>query len=161
MDPSDPPTPDTSIEVQDTSNRRRSGRARQKPVLLQEDPNVMPTTRGGSAKRKLADYRDRENGDEQDADSDSEGDSGESDPDEEELKEKRRKTAKKAAAKPAIKKPKTSNAIKATVLPVRPAVNGVKKSAKPRKATAPRTSAIVGDATGLYGRNLSNLIYVA
>ena len=148
MDHSDPATPETSVEAQDTSNRRKSGRTRHKPVLLQQDPNVTQSTRAGSAKRKLADFRD-EDGNGEDGDTDEDSEQSESDPDEEEVKERKKKATRKVASKPAPKKSRP-NDIASKSLPVRPAVNGVKKAAKPRKAP-PRLSGLGDLGSGLYG----------
>ena len=149
MDQSDPATPETSVEAPDTSNRRKSGRTRQKPVLLSQDPNVVQNVRAGSAKRKLAQFQDQEEG-EPDADEvDDPSNNDDSDPDEEELKERRRKAPRKTAPKQAPKKSKVS-ASTATSLPVRPAINGVKKNAKPRRADTVKKGLADG-GTGLFG----------
>lgn len=156
MEGSDTGTPDTSMEIHDTSNRRKSGRARTKPVLLSQDPNVMQTGRAGSAKRKRARPQDLEGGDEEDdEDDDEDSEDGESSPDEEELKERRKRAAKKRAPKPASKKPKTSDS-GITTLPVRPAVNGLKKVAKSQKVVNRKTAVAISENDGLFG-GLSHL----
>ncbi|KAL8698253.1 MAG: hypothetical protein Q9201_006672 [Fulgogasparrea decipioides] len=144
---SDPATPHASSSPNDATTRRKSGRVKQKPVLLQSDPNALMANSRGKRKRTASyeahDGNDLESGE-------SSPDESDGDPDEEELKEKRRKSrAKKASAKPAAKKPKTGRP-KTTTLPVRPAVNGVKKPSKPRQPRARPNPAIADDATGLF-----------
>ena len=163
MEQSEPVTPDTSCEINGTTNHRKSGRARQKPVLLNKDPNVVQPTSRSSAKRKLADRSDVDGDDEDDDDIDELNDTGseeptspdESDPDEEELKEKRRKTprAKKPPSKSAPKKQKTAKSVPdlTTNLAVRPAAKRAKVPARSQKArTTPVTNATI-EGTGLYG----------
>ena len=148
MDHSDPATPDTSMEVHDTTNRRKSGRVRQAPVLLSRDPNLTQNN-GNGGKRKRTQLR---GGDMPDAsgeeDDDEESDVSESDPDEEELKERRKRASKKATSKPAPKKPKTAGPA-TTKLAVRPATNGVAKASKAQRSKA-RPTALAGQGTGLY-----------
>ena len=155
MEISDPATPDQAVK--DATNRRKSGRAKTKPLLYQEDPNVSVAS-NGSGKRKRVPLgrrgyggsdRDELGGSDEAEESDSEESEGEAD--EEELKEKRRRTAKskKTQSKPVAKKPRTANA-NTTKLAMRPATNGVKVS-KPRKPRAQHGAAIAG-GTGLYGR---------
>ena len=151
MELSDPATPDTSIEVQDTSNRRKSGRARHKPVLLSQDPNLVQPDRAGSAKRKLAEVgddgiEDAQQADESDADSN---------PEEEEEQVKPRKKAAKRE-KPAQKRPKPNKGAGAGAsksLPVRPAVNGVRKTVKARKTRPQVQIEAIDETDGLYGRH--------
>ena len=147
MELSDPVTPDTSVDLNGTANRRKSGRARQKPVLLNKDPNI-PQNTTSSGKRKRAETRAE---DVQDLSEDENKSShGESEPDEEELKERRRKAtrSKKNTAKPAAKKARTGPNLN-TSLAVRPAVNGLKRAQKQPRA---RMLKDVEDAgTGLYG----------
>ncbi|KAL8726621.1 MAG: hypothetical protein Q9181_005970 [Wetmoreana brouardii] len=147
MELSDPAIPHASSSPNDATTRRKSGRVKQKPVLLQSDPNALMANSGAKRKR-AATYEDHDgNGLESEESSPDESDG---DPDEEELKEKRRKSrAKKASAKPAAKKPKTSRP-KTTTLPVRPAVNGLKKPSKPRQPRTRPNAAIAHDATGLF-----------
>lgn len=151
MELSDPATPDTSFEMHDSHNRRKSGRQRQKPVLLQRDPNLSQVSNGIGAKRKLKETHEGDHEDAGDADEDEdEGTSpGESDPDEEELKERRKRASKKGPAKSAPKKPKISNAT-ITNLAVRPAVNGAKKSSKPKKPRAKAVGNAEDEGSGLY-----------
>ncbi|KAL8962770.1 MAG: hypothetical protein Q9183_005102, partial [Haloplaca sp. 2 TL-2023] len=148
MELSDPNTPQVSSSPNDATSRRKSGRVKQKPVLLQTDPNAMIGS-NSSAKRKraAADEEPEANG----ADSgETSSDEIESDPDEEELKEKRRKSrSKKPSAKPAAKKPKT-NKLKTTSLPVRPVANGIKKPSKPRQPRPRPNAAIAEGDTGLF-----------
>lgn len=150
MDHSDPLTPDTSMEVHETSNRRKSGRARQAPVLLSQDPNLVPNSTNG-AKRKRTEVVGGDAttpGGEDESEEESEDD--DSDPDEEELKERRTKTPKKRASKPAPKKSKTGGPT-TTKLAVRPAANGVRKASKAQKSKARPTGAAAMDGTGLFG----------
>lgn len=129
-------------------NRRKSGRAVKKPDFFQEDAS---THSNSSAKRKRA---DRAEGEDEDMGHDASGedsvDDSDGQADEEELKEKRRRApkAKIVQGKPVAKKPKTVNGM--GKLAIRPAPNGVKKAARPKKQTRVRQSA-VEDADGLYG----------
>lgn len=146
MELSDPATPATL----GAPNRRKSGRAVQKPVsVYQPNPGVLIGS-SGSGKRKRADAVDIDT----DADPMSDATSSEeneSEPDEEELKEQRRRASKgkKVQSKPAAKKPRTA-ATGTTNLAMRPATNGAKKASKPRK---PRVKKFGTDSqeTGLYG----------
>lgn len=153
MESSDPATPDTSVDLNSTANRRKSGRARQKPVLLNKDPNIPQVSSSSSGKRKRADARVEEAGEPSDTEEE-DSSNDESDPDEEELKEKRRKTprSKKTSTKPAAKKPKTGPTL-TTNLAVRPAINGAKKSAKPKQPRARPVKKIADAGTGLYGQS--------
>ncbi len=152
MESSDPTTPDTSVDMNGTANRRKSGRARQKPVLLNKDPNIPQISIGSGGKRKRADTRAEEVDELSDADEE-ESSHDESDPDEEELKEQRRKASrsKKASTKPTAKKPKTGPTL-TTNLAVRPAVNGAKKVAKPKQPRARPVKKAANAGTGLYGQ---------
>ena len=149
MELSDPATPLEDLGANDSINRRKSGRAKQQPVLLQQDPNANI----GSVKRKRAESRDDVDDNNHEDISKNEESLEESDgeADEEELKEKRKKSrAKKGLNKPVAKKARLSNT-SITKLAVRPATNGVKKASKPRKARARLTAATEEDGTGLYG----------
>ncbi len=152
MERSDPATDDPTSSTNGATNRRRSGRTVHKPVLLQEDPNVSQVS-NGNGKRKRTDIRGGDMTDAQDDDSEEETSPEDSDDnaDEEEVKEKNRKAAKskKAASKPTAKKPKTT-AGATTKLAVRPATNGFKKPAKPRKPRARANFTVADDGTGLY-----------
>jgi cohesin complex subunit SA-1/2 len=148
MDLSDPTTPNSSIDMNGTANRRKSGRVRQKPVLLNKDPNIPQITSSG-AKRKRADTFVKDVGGLSDGDMDEESSPEESDPDEEELKERRRRT-KKAPSKPASKKPKAGSGLSMN-LAVRPAINGVKKTSRPKQPRARPVKNAADDGTGLYG----------
>lgn len=155
MDPPDRVTPDTSVEIQDTSNRRKSGRARHKPVLLSQDPNLAQSSRAGSAKRKLAALGDDTGEGEAERDEDEGADSkdSESSPAEEELRVNRKNPSKKLGTKRAQKKAKTNDvAGTSTTLPVRPAVNGVKKASRPRKAPSKASATEPDEADGLFGK---------
>ncbi|KAL9112506.1 MAG: hypothetical protein Q9187_007767, partial [Circinaria calcarea] len=125
---------DPATSEMDATNRRRSGRATQKPALYQQDPNIAIRS-NGNGKRKRAVTVEVELEDEDVEESSP--DESEGDPDEEELKEKRKKASKlkPTPKKPAAKRSKTvtNTAMK---LPMRPATNGVKKTPKPRKPRA-------------------------
>ena len=152
MELSDPATPDTSLDMNSTENRRKSGRTIQKPVLLNKDPNISQVSTGNGGKRKRADPPAQDAVDSSDAESEDEDSDDESDPDEEELKERRRKAArsKKAPSKSVTKKPRTGPTLM-TNLAVRPAVNGVKKTARPKQPRArPAKNADDHGGTGLY-----------
>lgn len=153
MELSDPATPDTSVDMNSTANRRKSGRARQKPVLLNKDPNI-PQLSVGSGKRKRADTRIEDIEGSMDTDEHSESSPEESDPDEEELKEQRRKAlrSKKTPSKSTSKKTKTGPAL-TTNLVVRPAVNGAKKATKPKQARARPVKNVADAGTGLFGQS--------
>ena len=151
MELSDPASPDHSAN--DATNRRTSGRAKQKPVLYQQDPNISVVS-NSNGKRKHVELPGGDDGSQKEDGSaeDSSIDGSDGDPDEEELKEKRRKApkAKKGPVKPAVKKARTRNDV-TTKLPIRPATNGVRKPAKPRKPRA-RQPAVEQAGTGLYGK---------
>lgn len=151
MELSDPTTPDTSLDMSSTINRRKSGRATQKPVLLNKDPNISQVSLGNNGKRKRADPPTQPLVDSSDDDSGDEVSDDESDPDEEELKERRRKTsrAKKAPNKSVAKKPRTGPTM-TTNLAVRPAVNGSKKAARPKQPRARSVQNAEDNGTGLY-----------
>ena len=137
MELSDPATPDTSLDLASTTNRSKSGRSIRQPVLLNKDPNIPQLVGGVSGKRKRMDVSAQDTLDSSDPESEDEASDEESDPDEEELKERRRKASrqKKAPTKSVTKKPRTGPAL-TTNLAVRPAVNGVKKNAKPKQQRA-------------------------
>ncbi|KAL8815909.1 MAG: hypothetical protein Q9191_008407, partial [Dirinaria sp. TL-2023a] len=146
MELSDPVAPSSSPATNDATNRRRSGRARQQPVLYQPDPTI-PKSSSASAKRKRTELRGGDvDGDDDVSESESDPAVSESDPDEEELRD-RRKKAKKAPSKPAVKKPKT---LKTTKLAVRPATNGVTKPVKAKKPRARPSAVAALDEGGLY-----------
>lgn len=149
MELSDPATPDNSA-LTDATNRRKSGRARQKPVTLYEESSVLQVG-NGTAKRKRAEPQSDDVENDEESEEDESVDESESDPDEEELKERRKRAAKskKAPNKPAAKKPKTARNT-TTNLAIRPAANGVKAAPRPRKPQA-RQSTVMDDGTGLYG----------
>lgn len=148
MESSDPATPDMN------GDRRKSGRTRQKPVLLNKDPNIPQRVHSSGAKRKRAEPRAEDVSDPTDDDMDDESNTEESEPDEEEIKEQRRRSSKKkASSKPAAKKPRNVSAI-TTNLPVRPAVNGVKRISKPKQPRARVVKNAADDGTGLYGQSI-------
>lgn len=143
---------DPATSEMDATNRRRSGRATQKPALYQQDPNIAIRS-NGNGKRKRAVPVEVEL-DEEDAE-ESSPDESEGDPDEEELKEKRRKASK---SKPTEKKPAAKRSRTATntamKLPMRPATNGVKKTPKTRKPRARQNTETADESSedsGLYG----------
>ena len=111
MAPSDMIAASSNPMASDATNRRRSGRAKQQPVLFQEDPSIPQSSlRDGKRKRTIQHGGDASD---QAASSDEEDSPDEeSDPDEEELKERRRRApkAKKPPAKPPAKKVKTNGA---------------------------------------------------
>ena len=150
MDLSDSAIPSGSIATNGTANRRKSGRARHKPVLLNKDPNIPQTTSSG-AKRKRADTFADDLVEPSEPDMDDESSPEESDPDEEELREKRRK-AKRAPSKPAPKKPKAGPGL-TTNLAVRPAINGLKRTVRPKQPRARPVKNATDDGTGLYGQS--------
>ena len=152
MDLSDSVTPDTSLDMTSTNNRRKSGRAIRKPVLLNKDPNIPQVSVGNSTKRKRVDAV-QDLVDSSDPESEDEASDDESDPDEEELKERRRKASKtkKAPIKSVAKKPRTGRGL-TTSLAVRPATNGVKRNARPKPARAHPVKNAQDNATGLYCR---------
>lgn len=153
MELSDPVTPESNFGAGHATNRRKSARARQKPVLLQDDITTSRASHG-NGKRKRAEISEggvTDSGDdilgEESSSHESDGD-----PDEEELKEKRRRAprAKRVQGKPVVKKPRIAEA-RTTKLPVRPAMNGAKKASRPRKPQARSNRAVSNDETGLYG----------
>ena len=157
MELSDPATPRGSPNMNNAPNRRKSGRVTQKPVLLNKDPNIIQVSTS-SGKRKRAESHVDEVEDSSDAER-SASSHNESDPDEEELKERRKKTARSRnpPAKSAAKKAKTGPSL-TTNLAVRPAVNGVKKTTKPKKSRARPVQDGEDAGTGLYGwRSASKL----
>lgn len=146
MELSDPVTP----APVDAPNRRKSGRAIQKPVLYQPAPDI--SVANGSGKRKRTVPAEVEmDMDSMGEETSSEGD--ESEPDEEELKEQRRRAKKgtKTQRKPAVKKPKTA-AGEPTKLVMRPATNGAKKQSRAKKPSA-RQNVGEDEGTGLYGEH--------
>lgn len=150
MELSDPVTSESNLGPIDATNRRKSSRVRHKPVLLQDDHKISRSS-NGTGKRKRGGTI-QEGGTDADNISLDEASDSDGDPDEEELKEKKRKAprVKKMPSKPAAKKPKTSD-MRTASLPVRPAMNGVKKASKPKKPQAQSSGTVVKDATGLYG----------
>lgn len=162
MELPDQATPQPSSSPNDATDRRKSGRVKHKPVLLQSDPNAMIGSVSG--KRKRASIVDQPDADDSESE-ESSPDESDGDPDEEELKEKRRKgRPRKTSAKPVAKKSKTTQP-KTTTLPVRPATNGVKKPSKPRQPRARPNAAFAENSTGLFGelrsypRNLCTDVY--
>ncbi len=151
MELSDPETPETSLDMTSSTNRRKSGRTTRKPVLLNKDPNIAQVTSGNSGKRKRADVLAHDVVNSSDTESEDEASDDESDPDEEELKERRRKAPrpKKAPSKSVAKKPRIGPAL-TTSLAVRPAVNGVKKHPRPKKQRARPVKKSEDNGTGLY-----------
>ena len=146
MELSDPLTPDPS----GATNRRKSTRTRQKPVLLHEDFS----TTSGNNKRKRTELHSNASGDNQDniLDDESSLEESDGDPDQEEVKERKRRAPrpKKPQTKPTVKKAKTNNTV-TTKLAVRPAMNGTKKASKPKKPPIRSVGDASDDGTGLYG----------
>ena len=148
MESSDPAPTSSSPPTNGATNRRRSGRAKNQPVLFQEDPNI-PQSSSSNGKRKRVHLRGGDATEEDGTSDEEESVQGESDPDEEELKERRRK-AKKPFAKPAAKRAKTNGVT--TKLAVRPANNGLKKPAPPKRSRAQPNPAVMDEESGLYGK---------
>ena len=146
MQSSDSATPAST----NATGRRKSGRAIQKPVLYQQDPNVSIND-STSGKRKRA-RNDEMEEDVDVADAESSLDEEESEPDEEELKEQRRRAARerKVPSKPATKRPRTreDGSVK---LAMRPATNGTKKASKPKAPRARKKTVAMHEEGDLYG----------
>lgn len=158
MELSDPITPQSNPGAANATNRRKSARTRQKPVLLQDDVSASRSSNAnGKRKRGENEERDAADSDDDLSGEDSSPLESDGDPDEEELKEKRRKAprAKRAQGKPAAKKPKTTG-VKTASLPVRPAINGSKKPPRPPKPQARSNRAVSDDETGLFGTSASS-----
>lgn len=156
MELSDPAIPQPSPSASDATTRRKSGRVKNKPVLLQADPNLSIIPNGNNKRKRITEVEeaDIDNLDSEGSDSDE----SDGDPDEEELKEKRRKSrSKKAPIRPAAKKPKTSQP-RTTNLPVRPAVNGAKKPSRPPRPRAKPNPAMADQGTGLFGESSCSLL---
>lgn len=122
---------------------------RSKPTNFSDRPGQAPTSNGVKRKRtapvdRPTDNDTEEEVEDEESESDDEDEGDDDEPDEEELKEARRRTRNKAK-KPAAKKSKT------TTLAMRPAVNGVKKATKVRKAKAAPAGIAGDDESGLYG----------
>ncbi|KAI4119552.1 MAG: hypothetical protein LQ345_000549 [Seirophora villosa] len=153
MELSDSVTPQASSSPNDPTSRRKSGRVKQKPVLLQTDPYAS-TLPNGSGKRKRTPNME-ENGLDDIESEETDPDENDEDPDEEELKERRRKSrSKKTSAKRAAKKARIT-APKSTSLPVRSAVNGVKKPPKSRRPRTVPNAVADDDGTGLFSEIFS------
>ena len=152
MELSDPITPESNPGAANATNRRKSARSRQKPVLLQDEITTSKSSNGAGKRKRDDTAREVESlSDEDPLGEESSTQESDGDPDEEELKEKRRAPrAKKVAGKPAAKKPKTTN-VRTATLPVRPAINGAKKASRPTKPRARSNRNVVDDGTGLYG----------
>lgn len=152
MELSDAAVSSSSPFNNDATNRRRSGRTKQQPVLYQKDPNIPYSSSGGEKRKRVASRGDDVVERVDDSEDDSGSDGGDSGPGEEELKERRKRApqARKPSVRPAAKKPRTSAAM-TTKLPVRPATNGFKKPAKPRKSRARPSAAVLDEDGGLYG----------
>lgn len=158
MELSRPSSPDSVSADNNATSRRKSARARQKPVLLQEE-NYASSYSNGSNKRKRGKVQRVAVPGEDPADpkeiseEESESDDSDGDPDPEEVKDKRKRKApapKKNPAKPAAKKLKTANA-QTLKLPVRPATNGTRKASKSKKTEARMSPTVSNRETGLYG----------
>ncbi|KAL8945751.1 MAG: hypothetical protein Q9222_007756, partial [Ikaeria aurantiellina] len=148
MELSNPGSAPASSSPNDATTQRKSGRVKHQPVLLQNDPNISIMT-NSSAKRKRAVTIDQDDVNGQES-QESSLDESDGDPDEEEMKERRRKSrSKKATVKPAPKKAKTNKSSTAH-LPMRPAVNGIKKASKPKRPQARPNAALADEGVGLY-----------
>ncbi|KAL3467860.1 hypothetical protein BJX64DRAFT_124173 [Aspergillus heterothallicus] len=152
-------TQDTSSP---TGNRRKSGRATRKPELFSQTHGDSNGATAGGAKRKRTTTGDEDEVEDVEEASESEDDNEEDEPDEEELREQRRAARKSSVKKASLaskpkaksqgsrsaKKPKvTGNGI-ANQLAFRPATNGGRPAARPRKPKV-RPSLIAGER-GLY-----------
>lgn len=155
MELSDPAVSSPSPTNNDATNRRRSGRTKQQPVLYQKDPNIFYSSSGGEKRKRVASHGGDAQGQDVDSEDESDPEGSDSGPDEEELKERRKKImkARKPSDRPASKKPKTTATI-TTKLPVRPATNGFKKPAKPKKTRARPSAAVPDEDGGLYSNTL-------
>lgn len=159
MELSRPSTPDSvSADNNNATSRRKSARAKQKPVLLQEE-HYASSYSNGSNKRKRAEVQRVSVPAEDPADpkqiseEESESDDSDGEPDPEEVKDKKKRKApapKKNPAKPAAKKIKMADA-QTLKLPVRPATNGIRKTYKSKKVAARTSPAVSNHETGLYG----------
>lgn len=157
MELSRPSSPDSvSADHNNATSRRKSARARQKPVLLQEEHYASSYSNGsnkrkrGNVQRVAVPTEDPKEISEEESES---NDSDVEEPDPEEVKYKRKRKApapKKNPAKPAAKKLKTADA-QTLKLPVRPATNGTRKASKSKKIEARRSPAVSNYETGLYG----------
>ena len=139
----------------DATNRRRSGRIVQKPLLYSKDPKIATPT-NGVAKRKRAERVDGESQESEDEVEDEA--SSEDEPTEETLNERKKKAKKAPSRKPATKRVKTTRP-ESMKLAMRPAVNGTKKASKPRskKPRARVTMPAGEEATGLYGKPMLDI----
>jgi cohesin complex subunit SA-1/2 len=138
--------------TQETSDRRKSGRAVRKPDLFAEEHHEGSLLSDGSVKRKrqpngdtFADEGDDEPEDEESAE--------ESDglPDEEELKERNRKSRnKKGTTRPTTKRPRVSNGT-GTTLAIRSANVPSKNATQKAKVQKARSRQSQVNQEGLYG----------
>lgn len=146
------PNPSTPSAVEST-NRRRSGRAIQKPVLYQQAPNVAVANNvSASGKRKRAEPALASVGQDTSGEEEESGvDETESEADEEEVKDQRRRApkAKKGPVKQAAKRPKTTQE-RGVKLAMRPASYGGKNAMKPKKSRAKRFTVDKEAGTGLF-----------
>ena len=153
MELSDPAAPSSSPATDDATNRRRSGRVKQQPVLYQQDPSIFQSTSSGEKRKRPALGDGDVDGQDNDSEEESGPDRSESGPDGEEFKERRKRArkAKKFSSRPVVKRPKTATTM-TTKLAVRPAMNGFKKPAKPKKSRARPSTAALDEDGGLYGK---------
>ena len=159
MELPDPAASSSSPTNNDATNRRRSGRTKQQPVLYQKDPNILYSSSGGEKRKRVASHGGDVHRQDVDSEDESDPEGSDSGPDEEELKERRKNIfkARKPSDRPASKKPKTAAAI-TTKLPVRPATNGFKKPAKPKKTRARPSAAVPDEDGGLYSKKIGQVL---
>lgn len=144
---SSPPT------TQETSDRRKSGRAVRKPDVFAEERHEGSLLSNGSGKRKRQPNGDSllDTGDDEIEDGDSGGES-EGSADEEELKERRRQSRnKKATPKPTTKRAKTSNGT-GTTLAIRSANVPAKSASQKAGIQKARSRQSQVNQEGLYGK---------
>lgn len=160
MSPSSPNqtdgTPDTSLSLpfNNPSNRRISGRVRNKPALLSDDAYLSQTSNGIKRKRLDPNDADLENLSDDELEERGYigrgGDGEDNGPDEEEVKEKKRKA--RGGKKPVAKRARAGEGT--TSLAMRPAgVNGVGAAAKKAGGRSRKVKglATAEDDTGLFG----------
>jgi cohesin complex subunit SA-1/2 len=150
---SSPPT------TQQTSDRRKSGRAVRKPGLFAEEYHDGSLLSNGSAKRKRQPNGDTLNEPSGDEDED-ENNESEGSANEEELKERMRQSRnKKATTKPVSKRARPSDE-NGTTLAIRSANVPSKSASQKAKAQKARSRQSQANQEGLYGKH-SHLLRAA
>jgi cohesin complex subunit SA-1/2 len=147
--------------TQQTSDRRKSGRAVRKPGLFAEEYHDGSLLSNGSAKRKRQPNGDTLNEPSGDEDEDEdEDDESEGSANEEELKERRRQSRnKKATTKPASKRARLSDE-NGTTLAIRSANVPSKSASQKVKVQKARWRQSQVNQEGLYGKD-SHLLQAA